>query len=81
MEVPPPVPPHVAKNVRQARRLHELVRDQGMNGYAGIVQGERALGKLAHGHVSGETLEEIYSRPGAFPRPYIAEEAEEAVTT
>ena len=79
-KVPPPVPPHVAKNVRQARQLHDLLQQQGVNGYAGIVQGEHALGKLAHGHVSGETLEEIYDRPGAFPRPYI-EEAEEAVTS
>ena len=79
-KVPPPVPPHVAKNVRQARQLHDLLKQQGVNGYAGIVQGEHALGKLAHGHVSGETLEEIYDRPGAFPRPYI-EEAEEAVTS
>jgi succinate dehydrogenase / fumarate reductase, iron-sulfur subunit len=73
-KVPPPVPPHVAKNVREARHLHDLVRDQGVSGYAGIVQGERALAKLSHGHGSDETLEQIYERPGAFPRPYIAEE-------
>ena len=73
------VPPHVAKNVREARRLHDLVREQGVSGYAGIVQGEHALAKLAHGHGSDESLEEIYERPGAFPRPYIAEE--EGATT
>ena len=61
--------------MREARRLHDLVRDQDRNGYAGIVQGERALARLAHGHSGEETLEEIYERPGAFLRPYIAEEA------
>jgi hypothetical protein len=77
-KVPPPVPPHVAKDVREARRLHDLVRDQGRNGFAGIVQGERALGRLAHGHQGGETLEEIYARPDAFHRPYLAGEEEAA---
>jgi hypothetical protein len=72
-KVPPPFPPHVAKNVREARRLHDLVRDQGQNGYAGIVQGERALSRLEHGHGAGadEDLEQIYQRPGAFHRPFI----------
>jgi succinate dehydrogenase / fumarate reductase iron-sulfur subunit len=73
-KVPPPVPPHVAKDVREARRLWELVRDQGRHGFAGIVQGERALARLAHGHSGEETLEEIYERPDAFHRPYIAGE-------
>ena len=57
--------------MRESRRLYELVREQGVSGYAGIVQGERALGKLAHGHGADETLEQIYERPGAFPRPYV----------
>ncbi len=70
-KVPPPVPPHVAKDVREARRLHDLVRDQGRNGYAGIVQGERALARLEHGHAGEESLEQIYARPGAFHRPYL----------
>src|SRR5438445_98048 len=39
-KVPPPFPPHVAKDVKESRRLHDLVRDQGRNGFAGIVQGE-----------------------------------------
>ncbi len=71
-KVPPPFPPHVAKDVKEARRLHDLVRDQGMNGYAGIVQGERALSRLAHGHPGDEDLETIYERPGAFLRPFLA---------
>jgi succinate dehydrogenase / fumarate reductase, iron-sulfur subunit len=74
-KVPPPFPPHVAKDVVEARRLYDLtVRESGRRGYDGIVQGERALAKLAHGHDGGETLEEIYERPGAFKRPFIAGE-------
>jgi succinate dehydrogenase / fumarate reductase iron-sulfur subunit len=73
-KVPPPFPPHVAKDVVEARRLRELVNEQGREGYRGIVQGERALAKLAHGHSGEETLDEIYARPGAFHRPFIAEE-------
>jgi succinate dehydrogenase / fumarate reductase iron-sulfur subunit len=52
-KVPSPIPPHVAKDVREARRLYELVQDQGRRGYAGIVQGEKALARLAHGHHEG----------------------------
>src|SRR5262249_58491463 len=72
--VPPPFPPHVAKDVKESRRLHDLSKD-GPQGYMGIVQGERALARLAHGHTGEETVEEIYERPGAFLRPYIADEA------
>ena len=50
------------------------MRDEGGPGFAGIVQGEHALGKLAHGHDGDESLEEIYDQAGAFPRPYIADE-------
>jgi succinate dehydrogenase / fumarate reductase iron-sulfur subunit len=71
-KVPPPFPPHVAKDVVEARRLHDLTEAQGRDGFAGIVQGERALARLAHGHgVGAETLEEIYERPDAFPRPFV----------
>jgi len=69
-KVPPPFPPHVAKDVREARNLRKLVRMQDRQGALGHVQGERALERLAHGH-AGETLEEIYARPGAAPRPYL----------
>ena len=76
-KVPPPFPPHVAKDVKESRRLHDLVREQGVAGYDGIVQGEKALGRLAHGHgVGSESLEEIYSREGAFVRPFVPEIAE-----
>jgi succinate dehydrogenase / fumarate reductase iron-sulfur subunit len=75
-KVPPPFPPHVAKNVKESRRLADLTTaSNGRRGFDGIVQGERALGRLAHGHgVGSETLEEIYNRPGAFHRPYIKDE-------
>src|SRR5262245_5790007 len=48
-KVPPPVPPHVALNVGQARALYDLVKAQGRDGAAGIVQGERARARLEHG--------------------------------
>jgi hypothetical protein len=46
--VPPPFPPHVAADVGEARALHELVREQGREGAAGIIQGEAALAKIEH---------------------------------
>jgi succinate dehydrogenase / fumarate reductase iron-sulfur subunit len=45
-KVPPPVPPHVAKDVDQARALYDLVKQQGRDGAAGIVQGEKALQRI-----------------------------------
>ena len=47
-KVPPPFPPHVAKDVKEARALHDLVRTQGREGAAGIVQGEHALAQIEH---------------------------------
>jgi len=75
-KVPPPFPPHVAKDVRESRRLHDLLREQGVDGYAGIVQGEHALGRLARGHM--ETYGEPYG-PGSFPKPFIPGEEEAAL--
>jgi hypothetical protein len=71
--VPPPFPPHVAKDVRESRRLHDLLREQDMNGFAGIVQGERALATLSHGVGEGER--DLYGA-GSFPRPYLPSERE-----
>ena len=65
-KVPTPFPPHVAKNVKEARALHDLLAEQNRAGYAGIVQGEPALAKLAHGHREGER--DPYGE-GSFPRP------------
>ncbi len=45
-KVPPPFPPHVAKNQKEARQLYKLVKEQGVSGAAGIVQGEKALGRI-----------------------------------
>jgi len=75
-KVPPPFPPHVAKDVKESRRLADITTgDNGVRGFNGIVQGEKALGRLAHGHgVGKETLEEIYDRPGAYKRPYLPED-------
>ncbi|HEX5450710.1 MAG TPA: succinate dehydrogenase/fumarate reductase iron-sulfur subunit [Gaiellaceae bacterium] len=79
-KVPPPFPPHVAKDVKEARRLHDITTaEDAPRGFAGIVQGEHALGRLAHARgVGSETLEEIYSRPGAFARPFVPEVEEAA---
>jgi succinate dehydrogenase / fumarate reductase iron-sulfur subunit len=45
-KVPPPFPPHVAKDVAQSRALYDLVKSQGVDGALGIVQGEHALGRI-----------------------------------
>ena len=45
-KVPLPIPPHVAKDVQEARALLEVVKSQGRDGAAGIVQGERALSRV-----------------------------------
>ena len=66
-KVPSPIPPHVAKDVREARQLRELIRDQGRQGALGIVQGEHALGQIEFLEESGarETAPEI--QPGVEP--------------
>jgi hypothetical protein len=45
-KVPPPVPPHVAKDVHEARMLRDLIETQGRGGALGHVQGERALARV-----------------------------------
>jgi succinate dehydrogenase / fumarate reductase iron-sulfur subunit len=75
-KVPPPFPPHVARDVNEARTLRKLVREQDRQGAAGIVQGEHALAKLDHGY-EPESLEQIYDRPGAAPRPWLPEVKED----
>jgi succinate dehydrogenase / fumarate reductase iron-sulfur subunit len=47
-KVPPPFPPHVAEGVKESRALYDLVKQQGRDGAAGIVQGERALSRIEH---------------------------------
>jgi succinate dehydrogenase / fumarate reductase, iron-sulfur subunit len=68
-KVPPPFPPHVAADVKEARALRELVQQQGRGGALGIVQGEHALGRIEFTEEAGvrETAPEI--QPGVEPPP------------
>jgi succinate dehydrogenase iron-sulfur subunit len=68
-KVPPPFPPHVAEKVKEARALHDLVREQGRDGALGIVQGEHALGRIEFTEEAGvrENAPEI--QPGVEPPP------------
>jgi succinate dehydrogenase / fumarate reductase iron-sulfur subunit len=72
-KVPPPFPPHVARDVRESRRLYDLLGEQDRRGYAGIVQGEKALAKLGHGVHDGSR--DPYGE-GSFPRPFVPVEEE-----
>ena len=45
-KVPPPIPPHVAAEVDEARALYDIVKTQGRDGALGIVQGEHALERI-----------------------------------
>ena len=56
-KVPPPVPPHVAKDVNQARALYDLVKSQHLDGALGIVQGEHALSRLEFNQERAERAE------------------------
>jgi succinate dehydrogenase / fumarate reductase, iron-sulfur subunit len=64
-KVPPPVPPHVAKHVNEARALYDLVKHEGEEGYDGIVQVEHALGRL---EFEAEEERDPYGE-GSFPPP------------
>jgi hypothetical protein len=65
-KVPPPVPPHVAKNVGEARALYDIVKTQGREGYEGIVQVEKALGRL---EFEAEERERDPDAEDSFPQP------------
>jgi succinate dehydrogenase / fumarate reductase iron-sulfur subunit len=75
-KVPLPFPPHVAEKVEEARALYDIVKKQGREGALGIVQGERALSRLEHGH--GGVERDPYGE-GSFPRPFIPGELPEPV--
>jgi succinate dehydrogenase / fumarate reductase, iron-sulfur subunit len=60
-------PPHVARDVGEARALHRLTHEQDRQGFLGHVQGEKAIAKLAHGYQHGR---DPYGS-GSFPRPYL----------
>jgi hypothetical protein len=66
--VPPPFPPHVARDVGESRKLYNIVKAQDRQGMLGIVQGEKALSRLEH--AAGEH-KDPYDRPDAFLRPYL----------
>jgi succinate dehydrogenase / fumarate reductase, iron-sulfur subunit len=77
-KVPPPFPPHVAADVGESRALFDLVKTQGRDGAAGIVQGEKALMHLAH---EGETIDgptHPYDDPRSFVRPYLPDDEPES---
>jgi succinate dehydrogenase / fumarate reductase iron-sulfur subunit len=66
-KVPPPFPPHVAEDVKEARVLHEIVREQGRDGALGIVQGEHALGRIEFAEEHGTKTSAPEVRPEEPP--------------
>jgi succinate dehydrogenase / fumarate reductase, iron-sulfur subunit len=68
-KVPPPFPPHVAKDVKESRALYDLVKEQGRDGALGIVQGEHALGRIEFAEQSGVKTSDPEVRPGVEPPP------------
>jgi succinate dehydrogenase / fumarate reductase, iron-sulfur subunit len=68
-KVPPPFPPHVAKDVKQSRALYNLVKDQGVDGALGIVQGEHALGRIEFTEQAGVKTSDPEVQPGVEPPP------------
>jgi len=68
-KVPLPIPPHVADRVQEARALHEVVKAQGRDGAAGIVQGERALARIEHTDAGGARRDAPEVTPGE-PTPH-----------
>jgi hypothetical protein len=66
-KVPPPFPPHVAKNVRESRKLYELVKQQDRDGAAGIVQGEKALARIEFSEAGGAHRIAPEVEPGVEP--------------
>jgi succinate dehydrogenase / fumarate reductase iron-sulfur subunit len=66
---PVPFPPHVAKDVGESRELYNLVKEQGRDGAAGIVQGERALARIEHTEESGARRDTPEITPGVEPPP------------
>ena len=75
-KVPPPFPPHVAAEVEESRALFDLVKSQDRNGAAGIVQGEKALGRIESHHEASEGRDP-YTEADSAPRPFLPSEREE----
>jgi hypothetical protein len=68
-KVPPPFPPHVAADVGEARKLRELIKEQGRDGALGIVQGEHALGRIEFTEEAGARENAPEIQPGVEPPP------------
>jgi succinate dehydrogenase / fumarate reductase iron-sulfur subunit len=68
-KVPLPFPPHVAENQKQARDLYNLVKEQGRDGAAGIVQGEKGIAyiEFADEHMEPGTGPASRIEPGEQP--------------
>ncbi|HEY7694460.1 MAG TPA: succinate dehydrogenase/fumarate reductase iron-sulfur subunit [Gaiellaceae bacterium] len=68
-KVPLPFPPHVAEDVKEARALYNLVKEQGRDGAAGIVQGEKGIAyiEFAEEHTEPGTGPASRLEPGAQP--------------
>jgi succinate dehydrogenase / fumarate reductase iron-sulfur subunit len=66
-KVPPPFPPHVAADVKEARALRDLVQQQGRDGALGIVQGEHALGRIEFAEEHGVKTSDPEVQPGVEP--------------
>jgi succinate dehydrogenase / fumarate reductase, iron-sulfur subunit len=66
-KVPPPIPPHVAERVQEARKLYSLVKEQGRDGALGIVQGEHALGRIEFSEQAGVKTTDPEVQPGVEP--------------
>ena len=58
---------NVAKDVREARLLRELIREQGREGALGIVQGEHALAQIEFLEESGARENAPEIQPGVEP--------------
>jgi succinate dehydrogenase / fumarate reductase iron-sulfur subunit len=66
-KVPPPSPPHVAENVKEARALYSIVKEQGRDGALGIVQGEKALAHIEFAEQQGARRLAPEIEPGVEP--------------
>jgi succinate dehydrogenase / fumarate reductase iron-sulfur subunit len=56
-KVPIPFPPHVAQDVKESRALYNIVKEQGRDGAAGIVQGEKGLSRIEFAQENAEREE------------------------
>jgi hypothetical protein len=55
--------------VKEARALYNLVKEQGVDGALGIVQGEHALGRIEFTEEAGARVNAPEVQPGVEPSP------------